>query len=44
MCNSLLSADMNFYKCGRKSAYFLMGKQKRKKNGRKRIVVHSPLA
>ena len=36
MCNSRLSAGMDFKKCGWKSAYFFKEKQKRKKNGQKK--------
>ena len=38
---STYSADMNLWKCGRKSAYFFTEKQNRKKmgkNGRKQIL------
>ena len=40
ICNSLLNADMDLLKCGRKSAYFFMEKQKCKKMD---CVLNSPL-
>ena len=43
--NSLLIVDMNLYKCGRKSAYFFMEKQKyQKKRMKNENCVNSSLA